>query len=84
MPNEPANQEEQTFMLSVNYRQLVGRLLYLLHTRPDIAFAVNQLARFVANPRHDHWRAALRVLRYISVAQSTSPSLTPAKITPAW
>nr|KAJ0195196.1 hypothetical protein LSAT_V11C700353940 [Lactuca sativa] len=47
------------------YRRLVGRLLYVQVTRPDIAFAVNTLSQFVSAPRETHWIAALRVLRYL-------------------
>lgn len=47
------------------YRRLVGRLLYLSFTRPDICFAVNTLSQFLKNPKEDHWVAALRVVRYL-------------------
>ena len=61
----PASQEEIAFMVDKPYRALVGSLLYLLFTRPDIAFAVSQLSRYLANPRRVHWIAATRVLRYL-------------------
>eukprot|EP00253_Pinus_taeda_P007915 PITA_07915 len=47
------------------YRQLVGKLLYLTHTRPDLSFAVGLVARFLQNPRESHWKAAKRILRYV-------------------
>jgi len=47
------------------YSALVGSLLWLLYTRPDIAFAVNQLTRHVQNPSNEHWTAAVRVLKYL-------------------
>eukprot|EP00253_Pinus_taeda_P030966 PITA_30966 len=47
------------------YRQLVGKLLYLTHTRPDISFAVGLVACFLQNPRESHWKAAKRILRYV-------------------
>ncbi|XP_021991460.1 uncharacterized mitochondrial protein AtMg00240-like [Helianthus annuus] len=47
------------------YRRLIGRLLYLQATRPDIAYAVNVLSQFVSDPRDEHMNAALRVLRCI-------------------
>ena len=42
--------------------------IYLTITIPDITFAVNQLAQFMAAPRDPHWQAALRVVRYIKTA----------------
>eukprot|EP00253_Pinus_taeda_P014348 PITA_14348 len=47
------------------YRQLVGTLLYLTHTRPDLSFAVGLVARFMQNPRESHWKEAKRTLRYV-------------------
>ncbi|KAJ0860142.1 putative RNA-directed DNA polymerase [Helianthus annuus] len=47
------------------YRRLIGRLLYLQATRPDLAYSVNVLSQFVANPRQVHLDAANRVLRYL-------------------
>ena len=45
----------------VKYRRLVGRLIYLTITRPDIAFSVRTLSQYIQNPRN----AAIRVLKYI-------------------
>ncbi|CAM8893240.1 unnamed protein product [Rhodiola kirilowii] len=50
------------------YRQLVGKLIYLNVTRPDIAFSVHILSQFLASPTDDHLQAAHRVLRYIKMA----------------
>ena len=47
------------------YRSLIGNLLYLTATRPDIMFAANLLSRFMHSPSHFHYAAAKRVLRYI-------------------
>lgn len=47
------------------YRRLVGQLLYLNLTRPDISYVAQQLSQYVANPTHSHWTAALHVLRYL-------------------
>eukprot|EP00253_Pinus_taeda_P002223 PITA_02223 len=46
-------------------RQLVGSLIYLTATRPDISFSVSYISRFMAAPKADHWIAAKRVLRYV-------------------
>ncbi|KAD6795877.1 hypothetical protein E3N88_06773 [Mikania micrantha] len=47
------------------YRRLIGRLLYLQATRPDIAYSVNTLSQFVFDPRQSHMEAVTRVLRYL-------------------
>eukprot|EP00253_Pinus_taeda_P027623 PITA_27623 len=47
------------------FRQLVGSLIYLTATRPDINFVVSYISRFMSTPKADHWIAAKRVLRYV-------------------
>jgi hypothetical protein len=57
--------EDRLFMQDKDYRAVVGSVLYFLFTRPDIAFAVNQLTRHLNDPRRVHWTAAMRVLKYL-------------------
>nr|KYP64905.1 Retrovirus-related Pol polyprotein from transposon TNT 1-94 [Cajanus cajan] len=47
------------------YRRLVGRLIYLSVTRPELSYCVHTLAQFMQHPRQEHWDAALRVVRYL-------------------
>ena len=48
------------------YQPAVGSLLYLsLATRPDIAYAVSNVAKFSAKPTKEHWVAVKRILRYL-------------------
>ena len=47
------------------YCQLIGSLMYLTNTRPNICFAVNALSQFMCEPRQIHWIAAKHVLRYL-------------------
>ncbi len=47
------------------YRQLIGSLMYLVNSRPDICFAVNTLSQFMVEPRQAQWVAAKHVLRYL-------------------
>jgi len=47
------------------YRQLVGKLLYLTHTCPNLYFVVGLVARFMKNPRESHWKEAKRIIHYV-------------------
>ncbi|XP_016204551.1 uncharacterized protein LOC107645053 [Arachis ipaensis] len=50
------------------YRKLVGKLLYLTNTRPEIGYAVGKLSQFLDCPTDKHFEAAIRVLRYLKGA----------------
>ena len=47
------------------YRRLVGRLLYLLHTRPELSYSVHVLSQFMQTPREAHLAAAMRIVRFL-------------------
>ncbi|KAE8662552.1 hypothetical protein F3Y22_tig00113302pilonHSYRG00055 [Hibiscus syriacus] len=47
------------------YRQLVGSLIYLTLTRPDISYAVGVMSRYMQNPKKPHLEAVRRILRYV-------------------
>ena len=51
---------------STHYRRLVGSLRYLVHTRPDLAFAVGYVSRFMERPTVEHLQAVKRILRYVA------------------
>ncbi|CAH9085149.1 unnamed protein product [Cuscuta europaea] len=48
-----------------SYHRLIGRLLYLTVTRPDIVYSVSQLSQFLSAPRQTRLNAAIRVLMYL-------------------
>jgi len=47
------------------YRSIVGNLRYLLHTRPDLAYSVGIVSRFMESPKIEHMIAVKHILRYI-------------------
>ena len=47
------------------YRQLIGSLLYLTHSQPDIYYAMNVVSRYMQQPHDIHWKEAKRILQYI-------------------
>jgi hypothetical protein len=48
------------------YRSLVGSLRYLVNTRPDLAFSVGLVSRFMEKPTEDHMAAVKRIIRYVA------------------
>ncbi|CAL8991565.1 unnamed protein product [Prunus brigantina] len=60
MDQEPTNKEQ--------YQRLVGRLIYLAHTRPDIAYAVSVVSQFMHSPSVSHRNAIDHILRYLKSA----------------
>ncbi|KAG6619107.1 Integrase catalytic core protein [Phytophthora cinnamomi] len=52
--------------LDAPFREAVGALMHLMtSTRPDIAFAVGYVSRFMENPQVEHWIAVKRIFRYL-------------------
>ena len=48
-----------------SYQRLVGKLIYLSHTRPDIAFAVSVVSQFMHSPCKEHLEVVYKVLKYL-------------------
>jgi len=47
------------------YQRLVGSLIYLTTTRPDISYVVHQVSQFMSSSRHLHFAAVRRIIRYL-------------------
>uniref|UniRef100_A0A453EDK9 Reverse transcriptase Ty1/copia-type domain-containing protein n=1 Tax=Aegilops tauschii subsp. strangulata TaxID=200361 RepID=A0A453EDK9_AEGTS len=50
---------------ATEYRSVVGSLRYLVNTRPDLAYSVGVVSRFMEAPTTEHWAAVKQILRYI-------------------
>ena len=53
------------------YRSIVGSMQYLAFTRPDLAFVVHKVSKFMHNPLGTHWLAVKHILRYLKHSIST-------------
>ena len=63
-----------------NYWSVVGMLLYLsTNTRPDIALAVSQVARFSSNPKQSHATAVKTLVRYLKGSKHVGTIFTPTE-----
>jgi hypothetical protein len=51
---------------ATQYRRLVGSLRYLAHTRPDLAFSVGYVSRFMQRPTMEHQQTVKRIIRYVA------------------
>ena len=68
----PANDLDIEEMRDIPYWEAVGSLMYVVvGTRPDIAYAVSYLARFMSNPGRVYWEAVKRVIRYLKGTKDT-------------
>jgi hypothetical protein len=66
---EPPQAKQQTYADPVDtgsYKSNIGALQYMLHTRPDLAFAFGYLSQFMEASREDHLTIVKRVLRYMA------------------
>eukprot|EP00268_Persea_americana_P063544 TRINITY_DN82513_c0_g1_i1.p1 TRINITY_DN82513_c0_g1~~TRINITY_DN82513_c0_g1_i1.p1 ORF type:complete len:453 (-),score=74.75 TRINITY_DN82513_c0_g1_i1:7-1176(-) len=50
------------------YQRLVGRLMYLAHTRPNLAYALSIVSQYMHNPGEQHMNAVMRIMRYLKSA----------------
>jgi len=65
-PNQKLQSEGKGDLVdTTRYQRLVGRLIYLSHTRPDITFAVSLVSEFMQSPHEEHLEAVHRILSYL-------------------
>lgn len=63
--NKLSRDESRKSVDSTNFKQMVGCLMYLLATRPDLTYVVCLIARYMEKPTELHFAAAKRILRYL-------------------
>ena len=62
----PTDDAERTRMAKIPYLEALGSLLYVAtSTRPDIAYAVSELAKFASDPGQAHWEGLTQIIRYL-------------------
>ena len=62
----PCEKGEELLSPEVPYLRAIGALMYLANcTRPDIAFPINLLARYISVPTQRHWNGIKHILHYL-------------------
>ena len=56
-----SNEDCSKVVNSILYKRMVGRLMYLTATRPDIMYAVSLISRFMETPKETHWQETKRI-----------------------
>ncbi|KAK3036194.1 hypothetical protein RJ639_030264 [Escallonia herrerae] len=64
-PNQKLEDNKGDPVNTSRYQKQVGKLIYLSHTRPDIAFAVSLVSQFMHSPHEEHLEAVYCILRYL-------------------
>jgi hypothetical protein len=60
------NTEDEKHLEDINqFQRLVGKLIYLIVTKPDISYLISQISKFMHSPRTSHLDAIDRILRYL-------------------
>jgi hypothetical protein len=63
-----------------SYRQVIGLMMFLTNTRPDIQYAVNAASRFSHSPKVSHGRALIRIARYLKCTPTQGIIMKPTEI----
>ncbi|KAF5822598.1 putative RNA-directed DNA polymerase [Helianthus annuus] len=66
--NKRAESDRTELIDITNYQKLIGKLIYLSITRPDISYSVQYLSQFMYKPLTVHLKIALRLLRYLKLS----------------
>ncbi|GKA10690.1 ribonuclease H-like domain-containing protein [Tanacetum coccineum] len=72
---KPINTKDKPLKNITEYQKLLGKLIYLTHTKPDISYAVYSLSKFMHSPLESHLKLGLRILRLSAEAQGDLSSV---------
>lgn len=62
--------EEEEYMKTIPYPNAIGSIMYsMIGSRPDLAYPVGMVSRFMSNPSKEHWKAVKWVMRYMKGTQ---------------
>nr|KAJ0196275.1 hypothetical protein LSAT_V11C700361250 [Lactuca sativa] len=64
----------------IEFQKLIGKLIYLTVTRPDISYAVQVLSQYMHSPRKSHLNIAFRLLRYLKNSPGKGVALTRSSV----
>jgi len=62
------NDEKSPRVEKTQYQRFVGKLIYLSHIKPDIAYAVSVVSQFIHYPRERHLQAVNRIIQYLKAS----------------
>ena len=65
-----SSNDESTTIHQPTYRSMIGSLIYLTGSRPDIMHAIGIVGRFQANPKESHLQAVKRIFKYLQGTQN--------------
>ena len=64
--DSPSTEEERKLNGKIPYASAVGSIMYaMVATRPDLAYVVGVVSRYMSNPGRKHWEAVKHILRYL-------------------
>jgi len=73
----PKTKEEIKEMENIPYRRIVGKLLHITKTRPDIATAVSIVSKYNSCYGMEHWKAVKRIVRYLNATRNYCLTIKP-------
>jgi hypothetical protein len=79
---EVPTEAEKRAAKDLPFQSLLGGLIYAVKTRPDVAYAVSDSARFMCGWGVDHFKGALRILKYLYSTRDHKISINPGEGTP--